>query len=71
MHYLQIHYIAEKNDVHIYSRNQEDNTSKYPDLIELVKDGQHVKKNSDGALSEVEDLSSTPCRHYTILHFGY
>ena len=67
----QIHYIAEKNDVHVYSRNQEDNTSKYPDLIELIKNGQHVKKNSDGVLVGVEHSSVMPCRHYAVVHFGH
>ncbi|XP_048690785.2 DNA ligase 1 isoform X2 [Caretta caretta] len=38
----QIH-ILENGDVHIYSRNQEDNTSKYPDIISRIP---KVKKGS-------------------------
>uniref|UniRef100_A0A452GJ57 DNA ligase n=1 Tax=Gopherus agassizii TaxID=38772 RepID=A0A452GJ57_9SAUR len=38
----QIH-ILENGDVHIYSRNQEDNTSKYPDIISRIP---KVKKDS-------------------------
>ena len=32
---LQIH-VLESGKVHIYSRNSEDNTSKYPDIIERM-----------------------------------
>ncbi|CAI4223678.1 unnamed protein product [Auanema sp. JU1783] len=32
----QVHYCT-NGDVHIYSRNQENNTSKYPDIIENIK----------------------------------
>ncbi|XP_073177891.1 DNA ligase 1 isoform X2 [Lepidochelys kempii] len=38
----QIH-ILENGDVHVYSRNQEDNTSKYPDIISRIP---KVKKGS-------------------------
>ena len=31
-------HLLESGAIHIYSRNQEDNTSKYPDILQRIKD---------------------------------
>ena len=40
----QIH-LSEDGTINVYSRNQEDNTTKYPDIINRIKDsfGEEVK----------------------------
>ena len=46
---MQIH-IKDGGKIHIYSRNQEDNTSKYPDII-----GRLHKSLGDGVTSAIID----------------
>ncbi|CAG0892252.1 unnamed protein product [Darwinula stevensoni] len=43
---IMIH-LLESGDMHIYSRNQEDNTSKYPDIISKFKSWIAEKENHD------------------------
>uniref|UniRef100_A0A8C8VPT3 DNA ligase n=1 Tax=Pelusios castaneus TaxID=367368 RepID=A0A8C8VPT3_9SAUR len=51
----QIH-ILENGDVHIYSRNQEDNTSKYPDIIRWG----HIKGSVQSCILDAEAVAWDP-----------
>ena len=51
---LQIH-LKESGKIHIYSRNQEDNTSKYPDIISRMSNA--IKEGVTSAVIDSEAVA--------------
>lgn len=55
----QIH-ILENGSIQVYSRNSENNTSKYPDIIEMLKDLLHLKSSKKESTDDNKETKTQP-----------